>query len=103
MCRILECGYNLLRYTLKGFDFIIWFDAAVEELVTGCRVGATTKDKLRRVIKWVQQSRSTICNIKLQSNQVSSLPCNCFTYYIIYQKGVGIPHGTIKVSLITTS
>jgi len=51
----------LLRYTLKGFDFIIWFDAAVEELVTGCRVGATTKDKLRRVIKWVQQSRSTIC------------------------------------------
>ncbi|KAH1215983.1 hypothetical protein GmHk_13G037009 [Glycine max] len=42
---------------------------AVEELITGCRVGTTTKDKLRRVIKWVQQSRSTICNIKLQSNQ----------------------------------
>ncbi|KAG4969948.1 hypothetical protein JHK82_035643 [Glycine max] len=37
---------------------------AVEELITGCRVGTTTKDKLRRVIKWVQQSRSTICNIK---------------------------------------
>ncbi|KAG4954613.1 hypothetical protein JHK87_040207 [Glycine soja] len=47
---------------------------SVEELVTGCRVGTTTKDKLRRVIKWVQQSRSTICNIKLQSNQVFSLP-----------------------------
>jgi len=28
--------------------FIIWFNAAVEELVTGFRVGATTKDKLRR-------------------------------------------------------
>ncbi|XP_061341941.1 uncharacterized protein LOC133288240 [Gastrolobium bilobum] len=41
----------------------------VEELITGCRVGTTTKDKLSRVIKWVQQSRSTICNIKLKSNQ----------------------------------
>nr|KYP44584.1 hypothetical protein KK1_033931 [Cajanus cajan] len=50
---------------------------AVDELITGCRVGTTTKDKLRKVIKWVQQSRSTICNINLQSNkQIELLPRN---------------------------
>ncbi|XP_027368367.1 uncharacterized protein LOC113874340 [Abrus precatorius] len=50
---------------------------AVEELIIGCRIGTITKDKLRRVIKWVQQSRSTICNIKLQSNQqIEHLPRN---------------------------
>ncbi|RYQ90653.1 hypothetical protein Ahy_B09g096688 isoform A [Arachis hypogaea] len=41
----------------------------VEELMTGCRVGATAKDKLRSVVMWVQQYRSTICNIKLWSDQ----------------------------------
>ncbi|KAL1341595.1 hypothetical protein HN51_028117 [Arachis hypogaea] len=46
----------------------------VEELMTGCRVGATAKDKLRSVVMWVQQYRSTICNIKLWSDQVLASP-----------------------------
>ncbi|WJX57711.1 hypothetical protein P8452_43239 [Trifolium repens] len=41
----------------------------VEELITGCRIGITAKEKLRRVIKWVRQSRPTICNINLQSTK----------------------------------
>ncbi|KAK7321037.1 hypothetical protein VNO77_31145 [Canavalia gladiata] len=50
---------------------------AVAELITGCRGGTATKDKLRRVIEWVQQCRSTVCNIKLQSNQqIEYLPRN---------------------------
>ncbi|RYQ90652.1 hypothetical protein Ahy_B09g096688 isoform D [Arachis hypogaea] len=50
----------------------------VEELMTGCRVGATAKDKLRSVVMWVQQYRSTICNIKLWSDQeVSQQKTSC--------------------------
>ncbi|MED6217855.1 hypothetical protein PIB30_021496 [Stylosanthes scabra] len=41
----------------------------VEELMTGCRVGATAKDKLKRVVRWVKQHQLTICNIKLRSDQ----------------------------------
>ncbi|KAK7301319.1 hypothetical protein RJT34_12180 [Clitoria ternatea] len=65
---------SLLRL-VHPYDSLI--SKAVEELITGCRVGMTTKDKLRRVVKWVQQSWSTVCNIKLQSNQqIEHLPRN---------------------------
>ncbi|KAK7373124.1 hypothetical protein VNO80_06522 [Phaseolus coccineus] len=74
---------------------------AVEELVTGCRVGATTKDKLRRVIKWVQQSRSTICNIKLQSNQqIERLPRN---WTVLEEERPRDCFSLIEVSQLTTS
>ncbi|KRH16570.1 hypothetical protein GLYMA_14G162900v4 [Glycine max] len=74
---------------------------AVEELVTGCRVGTTTKDKLRRVIKWVQQSRSTICNIKLQSNQkIEHLPRN---WTVLEEEKPRDCFSLMEVSQLTTS
>ncbi|KAF7816884.1 Nucleic acid-binding [Senna tora] len=52
----------------------------IEELVADCRVGMITKDKLRKVITWVQQSRSSICNISsyqsYQAQQTKLLPRN---------------------------
>ncbi|KAI9097471.1 hypothetical protein K1719_025242 [Acacia pycnantha] len=47
----------------------------IEELVAGCRVGITTKDKLRKVIKWVQKSRPNICN-ENSNQQTGHLPKN---------------------------
>lgn len=67
--------WSSLRCLLHPFQSLLSKD--VEDLVTGCRVGTTTMDKLRRVIKWVRQSRSTVCNIELQSNEIFSLPCDC--------------------------
>lgn len=58
---------------------ILFSSAGIEELVAGCRVGITTRDKLRKVIKWVQQSRSSICNINsYASYQVLSLLMICY-------------------------
>ncbi|KAK2375773.1 hypothetical protein QL285_076641 [Trifolium repens] len=49
----------------------------VEELITGCHIGITAKEKLRRVIKWVRQSRPTICNTNLHSTkQIEYRPRN---------------------------
>ncbi|TKY56186.1 hypothetical protein E2542_SST20627 [Spatholobus suberectus] len=74
---------------------------AVEELVTGCRVGTTTKDKLRRVIKWVQRSLSTICNIKLQSNQqIEHLPRN---WTLLEEEKPRDCFSLMEVSQLTTS
>ncbi|XP_068484528.1 uncharacterized protein [Phaseolus vulgaris] len=76
---------------------------AVEELVTGCRVGATTKDKLRRVIKWVQQSRSTICNIKLQSNQTQQIEHLPRNWTVLEEERPRDCFSLIEVSQLTTS
>ncbi|KAL5558372.1 hypothetical protein UlMin_034583 [Ulmus minor] len=36
----------------------------VDELVAECRVGVTTKEKLRKVIEWVQRAGSSFCSIQ---------------------------------------
>ncbi|GMY06815.1 LOC100273399 isoform [Fagus crenata] len=41
----------------------------VDDLIASCRVGITTKEKLRKVIEWLQRSGSTLCNINSHSNQ----------------------------------
>ncbi|KAL2584585.1 hypothetical protein AAZX31_14G152400 [Glycine max] len=76
---------------------------AVEELVTGCRVGTTTKDKLRRVIKWVQQSRSTICNIKLQSNQTQKIEHLPRNWTVLEEEKPRDCFSLMEVSQLTTS
>ncbi|XP_014504088.1 uncharacterized protein LOC106764323 isoform X2 [Vigna radiata var. radiata] len=76
---------------------------AVEELVTGCRVGATTKDKLTRVIKWVQQSRSTICNIKLQSTQTQQIEHLARNWTVLEEERPRDCFSLIEVSQLTTS
>ncbi|KAI4307299.1 hypothetical protein L6164_030503 [Bauhinia variegata] len=49
----------------------------MEELISGCRVGITLKDKLRKVIKWVQQTKSSLYSIKFPSDQqIECLPKN---------------------------
>ncbi|KAK7275427.1 hypothetical protein RIF29_16543 [Crotalaria pallida] len=74
----------------------------VEELMTGCsHVGITTKDKLRRVIKWVQQSRSSICNIKLQSDQqIEYVPKN---WKVLEERMPRDCFSLLEVSQLTTS
>ncbi|KAJ1439244.1 hypothetical protein SESBI_02615 [Sesbania bispinosa] len=73
----------------------------VEELITGCRIGTTSKDKLRRVIKWVRQSRSTICNIKLQSDQqIEYLPRN---WTLLEERKPRDCCSLMEVSQLTTS
>ncbi|KAI8004377.1 hypothetical protein LOK49_LG08G01641 [Camellia lanceoleosa] len=41
----------------------------VEGIIGECRVGVRTKEKLRKVIEWVQQTGSTLCNVQLHKNQ----------------------------------
>ncbi|KAK4572898.1 hypothetical protein RGQ29_031054 [Quercus rubra] len=41
----------------------------VDDLIANCRVGTITKEKLRRVIEWLQQSGSTLCNLNLHTDQ----------------------------------
>ncbi|XP_019459349.1 PREDICTED: uncharacterized protein LOC109359223 [Lupinus angustifolius] len=74
----------------------------VEELITGCSlVGTTTKVKLRKVIKWVQQSRSSICNIKLPSNQkIECLPKN---WKVLEERTPLDCFSLLEVSQLTTS
>ncbi|CAJ1971849.1 unnamed protein product [Sphenostylis stenocarpa] len=76
---------------------------AVEELVTGCRIAATTKDKLRRVIKWVQQSRSTVCNIKLQSNQTQQIEHLPRNWTVPEEEKPRDCFSLVEVSQLTTS
>ncbi|GLT73503.1 hypothetical protein SLA2020_453570 [Shorea laevis] len=45
------------------------FSKDVDDSIANCRVGITTKEKLRKVIEWVQQAGSTLCNIDLHSYQ----------------------------------
>ncbi|CAL0317911.1 unnamed protein product [Lupinus luteus] len=80
----------------------ISFFAGVEELITGCsHVGTTTKVKLRKVIKWVQQSRSSICNIKLPSNQkIECLPKN---WKVLEERTPLDCFSLLEVSQLTTS
>lgn len=67
---------------------MMFSNAGIEELIAGCRVGITTKDKLRKVIKWVQQCRSSICNINsYQAYQVLSLPIIMFPNGHIWLRG----------------
>ncbi|KAK7275679.1 hypothetical protein RIF29_16800 [Crotalaria pallida] len=74
----------------------------VVELMTGCsHVGITTKDKLRRLIKWVQQSRSSICNIKLQSDQqIEYVPKN---WKVLEERMPWDCFSLLEVSQLTTS
>ncbi|XP_028099760.1 uncharacterized protein LOC114299258 isoform X1 [Camellia sinensis] len=41
----------------------------VEGIIGECRVGVRTKEKLRKVIEWVQQTGSTLCNVQLHRHQ----------------------------------
>ncbi|KAE9605873.1 hypothetical protein Lalb_Chr10g0101921 [Lupinus albus] len=68
--------WSSLSCLIHPYELLI--SKGVEELITGCpHVGTSTKVKLRKVIKWVQQYRSSICNIKLQCNQkIEGLPKN---------------------------
>ncbi|KAI5435987.1 uncharacterized protein LOC127118898 isoform X1 [Lathyrus oleraceus] len=73
----------------------------VEEMVAGCRIGTATKEKLSRVIKWVRQSRTTICNIKLQSTQkIEYLPRN---WTVLEERVPKDCYSLIEVSQLTTS
>lgn len=65
--------WSSLLCLIHPYELLISKD--IEELVAGCRVGITSKDKLRKVIKWVQQSKPNICNIN--SCQVMSLLIRC--------------------------
>ncbi|KAA8546382.1 hypothetical protein F0562_002879 [Nyssa sinensis] len=40
-----------------------------DDLIGDCRVGITTKEKLRKVIEWVQRAGSTLHNVELHSYQ----------------------------------
>ncbi|KAK7385222.1 hypothetical protein VNO78_30936 [Psophocarpus tetragonolobus] len=91
--------WSSLRCLVHPYQSLL--SKVVEELVTDCRVGTTTKDKLRRVIKWVQQSRSTICNIKLHSNQqIEQLPRN---WTMLEEEKPRDCFSLIEVSQLTTS
>ncbi|XP_075647494.1 uncharacterized protein LOC142618439 isoform X2 [Castanea sativa] len=41
----------------------------IDDLIANCRVGTTTKEKLRKVVEWLQRSGSTLCNLNLYSDQ----------------------------------
>lgn len=41
----------------------------VEGIIGECRVGVRTKEKLRKVIEWVQQTGSILCNVQLHRHQ----------------------------------
>ncbi|KAB1205355.1 hypothetical protein CJ030_MR7G010697 [Morella rubra] len=45
------------------------FSKGADDLIADCRLGITTKEKLRKVIEWVQRAGSTLCKIDLQSHQ----------------------------------
>ncbi|XP_039690832.1 uncharacterized protein [Medicago truncatula] len=73
----------------------------VEELIAGCRIGTTTKEKLRRVIKWVRQSRPTICNTNLKSTkQIEYLPRN---WTVLEEREPTDCCSLMEVSQLTTS
>ncbi|KAK6938441.1 hypothetical protein RJ641_031949 [Dillenia turbinata] len=48
----------------------------MEDVLRNSRVGITTKEKLRKVMKWVLRSGSTLCSVRLYSAQDSSLVKN---------------------------
>lgn len=55
----------------------------VDDLIANCRVGTTTKEKLTRVIEWLQRSGSTLCNLNVHSDQVFYLPFYVYLYFQI--------------------
>ncbi|XP_054811904.1 uncharacterized protein LOC129313081 isoform X1 [Prosopis cineraria] len=65
--------WSSLLCLIHPYELLISKD--IEELVAGCRVGITSKDKLRKVIKWVQQSKPNICNIS-SCQRTGHLPKN---------------------------
>ncbi|KAM4069915.1 hypothetical protein ACB094_12G126000 [Castanea mollissima] len=46
----------------------------IDDLLANCRVGTTTKEKLRKVVEWLQRSGSTLCNLNLHSDQYLVYP-----------------------------
>ncbi|XP_058768892.1 uncharacterized protein LOC131642689 isoform X2 [Vicia villosa] len=74
----------------------------VEEMIAGCRIGTTaTKEKLSRVIKWVRQSRTTVCDVKLQFNQkIEYLPRN---WTVLEEREAKDCCSLMEVSQLTTS
>ncbi|KAF8404150.1 hypothetical protein HHK36_009030 [Tetracentron sinense] len=52
----------------------------VDELLADCRVGKTTKAKLRKVIEWVQRAGSTLHNVQLHTYQKRQLIRNWKDY-----------------------
>ncbi|GKU87679.1 hypothetical protein SLEP1_g2041 [Rubroshorea leprosula] len=48
----------------------------VADLITNCRVGMVAKEKLRKVIEWVQRSRSIFQIVEAPGNQKMQLPRN---------------------------
>ncbi|XP_028775024.1 uncharacterized protein LOC114744085 [Neltuma alba] len=65
--------WSSLLCLIHPYELLISKD--IEELVAGCRVGINSKDKLRKVIKWVQQSRPNICSTN-SYQQTGHLPKN---------------------------
>ncbi|KAM7507707.1 hypothetical protein LguiA_018160 [Lonicera macranthoides] len=65
------------------------FSKGAESLIEDCRVGITTKQKLQKVVEWVQRAGPTLHNVELQSYQVlsftlyvSSLMSSCWSWAI---------------------
>ena len=51
-----------------------------DQILRDCRVGITTKEKLRKVIKWVLRAGPTLHNVELHVYQVLSLLSNVCGY-----------------------
>uniref|UniRef100_A0A5B6YH09 Uncharacterized protein n=1 Tax=Davidia involucrata TaxID=16924 RepID=A0A5B6YH09_DAVIN len=63
---------------------IIFIYVGADDLIGDCRVGITTKEKLRKVIEWVQRAGSTLHNVKFHSyQQKRQLSIN----WIVYEEG----------------
>lgn len=62
--------YSSILRLIHPYDSLL--SKGVDDLMGTCRVGGTAKEKLRRVIEWVQRTRSTLHN-ELKGNQRSAL------------------------------
>uniref|UniRef100_A0A7C9AK15 Uncharacterized protein n=1 Tax=Opuntia streptacantha TaxID=393608 RepID=A0A7C9AK15_OPUST len=62
--------YSSILRLIHPYDSLL--SKGVDDLMGTCRVRGTAKEKLRRVIEWVQRTRSTLCN-ELKGGQRSAL------------------------------
>ncbi|KAH9605755.1 hypothetical protein KSS87_013127, partial [Heliosperma pusillum] len=74
----------------------------VDELMDNCRVAGTAKDKLRRVIVWVQRSRSTLCN-ELKGGRLYVWDSSDYIPLLVRNKAAEILFGNISAEKVHQS
>ncbi|KAH7567895.1 hypothetical protein ACOSP7_009870 [Xanthoceras sorbifolium] len=65
--------YSSLQCLIHPYESLM--SKGIDELLVGCQVGKTTKEKLSKVIEWVQRSKSAF-RIELPSSQKRQLSRN---------------------------